>query len=362
MEDRLKKLPQLIALQKTLAPHTAILLSRPNDLTYFLSIHVGAEERECFSLITKKSALVIHSPLVHVGKTNTIRYIADLSKPGWSHAASLLTEKMIAQIQVDEADVRVRELKSIKKLLKIPIKPLNRDSIWKLRMVKSALELKKMRRAGVITARALAHLRTELLPGMTEVATARRLEAIMFELGANATAFPTIVAFGTHTANPHHTPSTRALAPETPVLIDCGAKCKGYCSDITRTFWFGETPSDQFIQIQDIVQQAYDAGLALLKKKTSLSLIAQEVDAAVRQFIHVHNFGTYFIHSTGHGLGIDIHEPPAIAPRDNTTLRPSMVITIEPGIYLPTKLGYRHENTILLSKNGVEILTEALAN
>ncbi len=362
MEDRLKKSPQLIALQKTLAPHTAILLSRPGDLAYFLSIHVGAEERECFSLITKKSAIVMHSPLIHIARTNTVHYLADLSKPGWSHTASLLTEKMITQIQIDEADVRIRELKSIKRLVKIPVKPLNRDSIWKLRMVKSAVELEKMRRAGVITARALAQLRTELQPGMTEVATARRLEAIMFELGANATAFPTIVAFGTHTANPHHTPSTRALAPETPVLIDCGAKSEGYCSDITRTFWFGETPSDQFIQIQDIVQQAYDAGFALINKKAVLPLTAREVDNAVRQFIHAHNFGKYFIHSTGHGLGIDIHEPPAISPRNKTTLRPDMVITIEPGVYLPTELGYRHENTILLTRNGIEILTESLSD
>ncbi len=353
----------LSSLQATLQTGQALLLSRPGDLFYFCSLQASQTEREAFAFVTRTKCLVLHSPLLHSQKRRDITSIAHLRQAEWQTAVQWLKRAHVADLLVDEADLRVSELHHLESVLvqtTISIKAQDRALVWQLRMIKTARELKIMQKAGQIAAQALVRLHHELKIGMTELDAVRLLEQIMGELGANAPAFPTIVAFDSHTANPHHIPGKTALAPEMPVLIDCGAQFEGYCSDLTRTIWFGTTPSHDFLYLENIVTTAYALGTDQLlhPPQDPAELTGHSLDNAVRAHIEANEHGAHFIHTTGHGVGIAIHEPPSCSPQDKTPLRPGMALTIEPGIYLPGKIGYRHENTLVLKKKGFSNLTD----
>ena len=357
---------RLQLLQATLAPDEALLLSCSSDVFYFFAAQISSHEREALAVVTGTSSRLLHSPLIKLPRQNRVKYVPNMQAQDWQAVGVWLASKNIRRVLFDESDLRVRELRTLRRLVRAePSKASfqfvrqDRTKIWQLCQVKSEDELAVMRRAGRITAEAVATLRAELAPGITERLAARRLDTLMGELGANATSFPTIVAFADHTANPHHTPEDTALAPEMPVLIDCGAQLEGYCSDLTRTFWFGSKPSATFTQIEIIVHAAYTAGVAELQHtcSSSIAISAKKLDQTVRTVIEQAGFGEHFIHTTGHGLGATIHEPPAISPADQTTLTAGMVLTVEPGIYLANTVGYRHENTIALQKKTIEILT-----
>jgi Xaa-Pro aminopeptidase len=196
---------------------------------------------------------------------------------------------------------------------------------------------------------------------MSELQIARQLEIAMLEAGSTGPAFPTIVAIGEHGALPHHQPTDRVLQPDEPILIDFGATYQGYRSDITRTVWIGDQVSDAFTKYEQLVRQAYTASLALLSHPTESTPFtpptAGMLDQAARQVIATAGYGAEFIHTTGHGVGLDIHEQPSLYQGQPTPITPGMVITIEPGIYLTGTMGYRYENTILVTETGYTELT-----
>lgn len=222
-----------------------------------------------------------------------------------------------------------------------------------LREVKNADEIKIMRDACRIAFQTYEHIKPYIKTGMTESEVAAEIERFMRMKGAVGTAFRTIVAFGPSGANPHHGTGDRVLGAEDAVLLDYGCIYNGYCSDITRSWWHGNTPDEEYTKIWEIVDRARQAGI----EKAAPRVPARDVDAAARKVITDAGYGPYFTHGTGHGMGLENHEDPYDNQTSTAILRNGNVITVEPGIYLPGKFGVRLEDTIAITEDGCEILT-----
>jgi Xaa-Pro aminopeptidase len=217
------------------------------------------------------------------------------------------------------------------------------------RLRKDAEEIRRMRRAGQIADAALEALTKEIRPGVTERALAKRLEELLLEKGATGLSFGTIVAFGANGAYPHYNGGGAVLREKDSVLIDFGCKFEGYCSDTTRTFFVG-SPTEEERHIYETVLAANLAGEAAVAE----GVAAQDIDRAARGVIASAGFGEYFISRTGHGIGVAIHENPYIREGNTQILERGMAFSVEPGIYIPGKIGVRIEDVMVLTDEGPE--------
>jgi Xaa-Pro aminopeptidase len=223
-----------------------------------------------------------------------------------------------------------------------------------LRQIKDAQELQCIERAARIADEAFAHMLEWLRPGVTEAEAALELETAMRRLGASGVAFTTIVASGERSALPHGVASNKVIERGDLVTFDFGAVYEGYCSDLTRTVVMGP-PSERQKEIYDIVLQAQRAALEGARP----GLTGRELDAIARGYIEERGYGDAFGHSLGHGLGLAVHEEPRVSRQGEEVLKPGMVVTIEPGIYLSGWGGVRIEDDIVLTDDGARILTHA---
>lgn len=221
-----------------------------------------------------------------------------------------------------------------------------------LRAVKSLRELALMRRAAGITSETFSKIPQYFREGVSERALAGKIAVVIEDLGAEALAFPVIAAFGSNTAHVHHEPTSRRLKENEIVMLDFGAVVGGYCSDMTRTFFFGK-PTKKFALWHGRVLEAQRRAIAKIKDGAR----ASEIDRAARSYLARFASKKHFPHGTGHGVGLAIHEWPRIGPKSRDILRKGMVATVEPGIYLRGWGGIRIEDMVLVRKNGCEILT-----
>jgi len=225
--------------------------------------------------------------------------------------------------------------------------------ISKARSVKSEEEINLIARSASLAEEAFTRTLQILEQGVSEAEAASWILLEMRRLGAWTEAFPTIAAFYTNTAFPHHAPGPLRLSVEGPVLFDWGAVYEGYRSDMTRTFWWGVEVSEQFLRVVEAVDEAVNEALDVLGPGAT----AQEVDAAARAALRRHGLSKYFIHGLGHGVGVDIHEEPYLRPGSKTELEPGMVVTVEPGVYMPGLFGVRIEQLVLVTPSGFRLLT-----
>ena len=221
----------------------------------------------------------------------------------------------------------------------------------RLRIVKAPEEVALIRRAIGITQDAMTATFGQLAAGMTERDVARLLSREMQQRGAEGGG---LVQFGPSSALPHGGPAAAALQRETVVLIDCGCRVGGYESDVTRTVWFGDSPSDEFRKVFNVVHDAQSAAMELGRSGTP----CQDMDRAARRVIAAAGYGSFFTHRLGHGLGMDGHEPPYLVEGNALRLEPGMVFTDEPGIYQLGKFGVRIEDDCVMTDNGVEVLSK----
>ena len=221
-----------------------------------------------------------------------------------------------------------------------------------LRMKKDADELAVIQEAAELADKAFEHILTMLKPGMAERDVALELEWFMRKHGASGASFDTIVASGERSAMPHGVASERIIRPNEFVTMDFGAYYKGYCSDITRTVFVGK-PSAKHREIYDIVLEAQLECLERIRP----GMTGKEADALTRDIITRYGYSDYFGHGTGHGIGLEIHEAPRLAATGDVVLEPGMVVTVEPGIYLPDFGGVRIEDDIVITENGMKRLT-----
>lgn len=230
----------------------------------------------------------------------------------------------------------------------IPVQGL----VEKLRLLKDETEIELIREAGAITASAFRYLLGEIRPGQSEQEIAGILECFMRRYGSGPPAFETIVASGERGALPHGTATQKKIQWGELITFDLGATYKGYAADLTRTIGVG-TVSARQQEVYEIVREAQVKGIITVRAGVK----AADVDKNVRQFLTEAGYGDYFVHSLGHGVGLAVHEGPRLAPGEDLLLEKGMVVTIEPGVYIPQWGGVRIEDTVLVKENGCEILT-----
>ncbi len=223
-----------------------------------------------------------------------------------------------------------------------------------LRSVKDQTEIDMIRQAVKIADDAFANVLTTIEIGQTEADIGLDLEYSMRQAGASGGSFEFIVASGVRSALPHGTASSKKIRMGEFLTMDFGALYQGYCSDITRTVFLGE-PEDKHREVYEVVLAAQRAGIAAVAPGRT----GKEVDAVARKIIEDAGYGDYFGHGLGHSVGLAIHEGPNLNMREERVLEPGMVITVEPGIYIPDWGGVRIEDIVLVTENGCEVLTQA---
>ncbi|MCG8397819.1 Xaa-Pro peptidase family protein [Bacillus atrophaeus] len=228
------------------------------------------------------------------------------------------------------------------------------ESVEKLRLIKSGEEIKILEEAAKIADDAFHHILTFIKPGISEISVANELEFFMRSQGADSSSFDMIVASGLRSSLPHGVASEKLIESGDFVTLDFGAYYKGYCSDITRTIAVGE-PSDKLKDIYQIVFDAQALGVQHIKP----GMTGKEADALTRDHITAKGYGQYFGHSTGHGLGMEVHESPGLSARSSAVLEPGMIVTVEPGIYIPETGGVRIEDDIVITENGCRTITHS---
>ncbi|HTI14256.1 MAG TPA: aminopeptidase P family protein [Dictyobacter sp.] len=226
-----------------------------------------------------------------------------------------------------------------------------------LRWVKQPYELELLRRAIAITDETFAHLCNWIQPGMTEREVSFEISRKMSELGADGPSFASIVASGPHGSMPHAVPGDRQILRGELITIDMGARYKGYCADMTRTICLGEPAEPRMREVYETVLCA----MKTCEQGLSAKLSGREGDALARNVLVEAGLGEYYIHSTGHGVGLQIHEGPNLSQRasEEIKLPVGCVVTVEPGVYIPGWTGTRVEDCVLITEDGVEVLTQS---
>lgn len=224
--------------------------------------------------------------------------------------------------------------------------------IDELRMIKDEEEKELMRKSSQINDRVMQIFLRELKEGCTEKYYARLLQEIYENEGAQGFSFDPIIGYGANAADPHHENDDTKLKKGDSIVIDIGGVYNHYCSDMTRTVFFGEEPSKEDREVYEIVKTANLNAIAKVKDGVKFS----EIDAAARNYIDDKGYGKYFTHRTGHSVGLEIHDKGDVSSINHEEVKEGMIFSIEPGIYLPGKIGVRIEDLVLVTKDGAEIL------
>ncbi|MCM8795957.1 MAG: Xaa-Pro peptidase family protein [Candidatus Omnitrophica bacterium] len=246
---------------------------------------------------------------------------------------------------------KIRQALLAKSVKLIPTQSL----IEQLRQIKTKEEIDKIKKATDIALKALEFVRDFITPGRKELEIAAELERFIRYQGARSSAFEIIVASGPNSCFPHYLTGKRKIQKNEPLLIDLGVDYQGYKSDLTRVFFFGKINS-LFARIYDIVSQAQIQAIRIIKPNIEI----KKIDTASRQYITKKGFGKEFLHNLGHGIGLEVHELPVISPKTEGILKPGMVFTLEPAIYLKGKFGIRIEDMVLVTPEGCEVISGTL--
>lgn len=258
----------------------------------------------------------------------------------------------VHRVAYDPACMTVSQLKAIEKESDAELVPVE-GIVSVLRRVKSAEEIDRIRAASRLAEGVLGDLIEEVAEGMTERELAAWFEYEFKKRGARCASFETIALFGPRSSLPHGEPGDRALEAGDIILLDFGCRHQGYCSDLTRTYAFGRIPGAWFEEVYGIVLAAQMAALKALQP----GVTCRDVDSVARGIIGEAGYGTHFGHGLGHGVGIEIHEGPRLNKESDIILEAGMVVTVEPGIYLPGQGGVRIEDLAVITEDGSALLS-----
>ncbi|AWX42802.1 Xaa-Pro aminopeptidase [Metamycoplasma cloacale] len=267
--------------------------------------------------------------------------------------AEFLAKKNYAKVAVEKDYLNLETFGYIKQLL--PKAEFIEIQGQLLRIHKDEEEYSKVKEACELSLQAFEELKKLLKEDMTELEASNKLGYLMRLFGAEKESFDSIIAFGENAAEPHHHPTNRKLQKGDIVKVDFGAQFQGWASDITRTFFFGGKPKNpDLAKILDVVIESQRLGREAVRPGIS----TKEIDKICRDYIEQQGYGQYFTHSTGHGVGIDVHELPGVGRgKNDVILEPGMIITVEPGIYIEGLGGARIEDTILVTEKGNLVLS-----
>ncbi len=339
----------------------AIALIPGQSLTYITGLHFHTSERPVTLIISKDQSVLI-MPELEVAKANQskipLHVIPFKDNPAsWPLAFAQAIQYLglqKAKIGVESTRMRYQEL-SLLQQSSPGLAFLSGDVLLTtLRIQKSGDEIQSIRQAVKIAEDALTATLPVIGPGTSEAQIALELTINLIRFGSiTGSSFEPIVAAGPNAANPHATISDRVLQNGDLLIIDWGAVYNDYISDLTRTFAIGPV-EEELARIVEIVHQANSAG----RLASQPGVTAGSVDKATRNIIQEAGYGEFFIHRTGHGIGMEVHEPPYIFSENDLLLEPGMVYTIEPGIYLPGKAGVRIEDNVVITEQGCEVLSQ----
>ncbi|MBB3906812.1 Xaa-Pro peptidase family protein [Anoxybacillus rupiensis] len=276
------------------------------------------------------------------------------------HAGSIIEEvaKQAARLQIkklgfEQDHLSYATFQAYEREAEVVLVPVS-GLVEKLRLIKSDSEIKILKEAAEIADAAFNHILQFIRPGVREIEVAHELEFFMRKQGAISSSFDIIVASGYRSALPHGVATDKIIEKGEFVTLDFGAYYHGYCSDITRTVAVGEV-SDELKKIYDIVLKAQLRGMEGIKP----GMTGKEADALTRDYISEQGYGEHFGHSTGHGIGLEIHEGPTLSVRSDVRLEPGMVVTVEPGIYIAGLGGVRIEDDTVVTADGNDPLTRS---
>lgn len=290
-------------------------------------------------------------------ETRGLRVIVD-KKPAAVLAVEWLVKRRVNRCAFEAEQTSVATLETLRKIVPAGLRRkyfvATEGLVAKLRQVKDATEIAKMRRAAALGCSLFEWVLPHIAAGVTEQEVAAQLEFAARMAGAEAMSFETIIASGSRSALPHGRASKAKLPRHGFVTMDFGVVLDGYCSDMTRTMHLGKGKQRE-LDVYHSVLEAQCAAVAAVAAGVSCG----DVDEAARSVLRKHKLAKWFSHSTGHGVGLEIHEGPRIAAKQEQKLGAGMVITVEPGVYLPGEFGVRIEDMVLVTAKGGEVLTAA---
>lgn len=354
-QQRIQRLAELM--QQADIPALALIPGA--NLRYLTGLSFHLMERPVIGLFTLNEAPRLVVPELELAKAEAAPVELHLFSYGEHAGASAsAVQRALAGLQLRRVAVEPLRMRYFELSLLQQAAPaseiLDGDAVLNpLRLVKGEAEVEKMQRAAEIAERALEHSLPLIRPGMSEMELASELSLQLLRAGSEPEVpFAPIVASGPNAALPHAVPSDRRLAEGETLILDWGATHDGYISDITRTFSLGPL-EDELARVHQIVVEANAAGRAAVRPGATCGA----VDAAARAVIEAAGYGEYFIHRTGHGIGMEPHELPNVRADDPTELVPGMTFTIEPGIYLPDRGGVRVEDDLVVTEDSGRSLT-----
>lgn len=287
----------------------------------------------------------------HFAGTSVEAIIASTGKEAYEIAKNIVFDNNVKTLGFEDV-MSVREFEELKEY--IPVNYVAKGKYFEvLRSVKTDEEVEKIAKIMEISSKAFEKALGNFKVGMTEKELCAALNYQIYNLGADSLAFETIVASGTNGSKPHAVPSDKKVEKGEMVTFDFGGRLNGYCADITRTIAFGKLSEEQE-KLYNTVKEGQAIGLSSVK----VGATGGEVDSVVREFFRSKGLDKYFIHSLGHGVGVEIHELPRLSPGFETVLEENMIVTVEPGLYIPDKYGVRIEDTVCVGKNGIRNLAK----
>jgi len=330
--------------------------SEPNlDLSFFYATGiVNGLFEECFAIVRPRSVEVLSSQLeaLSARESGVKTTVFDSGKMREALLKKML--KGMRRIGINSRELTHRNYGFIRKCAGGARLVDVSDAIGEARLIKDADEVARIKKACDITSRTAEAIPEIIRRGMSETEAAAELNYMMMKLGASGPAFDTNASFGSTTAEPHYVPAERTLKAGQLALFDFGAKYKRYVADLTRTFVCG-TPSRRQKELYDVVRRAQQAAMDAV----AAGAHGRDVDAEARKIIDGSAFKGRFIHSTGHGIGLSVHDPGSISPVRDMLLKEGMVLTVEPGAYIRNFGGVRVEDDVLVTKKGCRVLTTA---
>ncbi|MFO7341695.1 MAG: peptidase M24 family protein [Caldibacillus debilis] len=335
------------------------IVTSPDNVFYFTGFMSDPHERVLAAVFFEDSDPFLICPLmeapdaVRSGFPHSVIGYGDAEDP-WKKLKEEVEKRAgtVKRIGIEKSHLNVERFEILRSAFPssgfVPLE----ETINELRLIKDERELERLRKAGEWADRAIEIAIRHLKEGVTELEVAAAIEYELKRNGIEQMSFPTTVLFGANAASPHGNPGTNKLKKGDLVLFDLGVVYEGYCSDITRTVAFGEVTEEQRT-VYETVRKAQEAAVALCKP----GITCAELDREARNVIEKAGFGPYFTHRLGHGLGIGIHEYPSVSETNGMPLQKGMVFTVEPGIYIPGKIGVRIEDDVCVTEDGCEVLT-----
>lgn len=344
--DRLRRYRREAARRRV----SALLITNPRDYSYL----TGFSGEDSAVLLTGRAVHVITDGRFSQVVRNECPWATTWIRRGTLNAeiAKVCKSKKLSALAVQGDHLCVSGFTELGKLTGIRRLRSAPPIIPNMRKIKQPAELTTMRKAIRIAEDAFTATRASIRIGQTELELAARLEFEMKKRGSSSPAFPTICAEGSNAALPHAHPGQRKVRKGSAILFDWGARWRGYCSDLTRMVFVGSIPR-RIAEVYDVVLEAQQRAIAAIRPGRRMC----DVDAVARDFIAAAGYGEAFSHGLGHGLGLDVHEPPSLSWRSKEKLEAGMVVTVEPGVYLPGVGGVRIEDDVLVTPRGRQVLS-----